>query len=697
MNRGLFYFLILFLSIFLLNGCQEPISQPEIKEGILDLSEWDFKRKGTIQIRGDYSFAWKSFQTSAEIRQSKHFITAPGNWNQHQWEGQNLESGGFATYGLQIILPKQNRKALGLHIDEIGTSYRLYIEDSLISQIGNPQKNRKETSPLFLEKIYPIPEYEKDTITLVFQVANFHTKNGGIWYAPEIGEYQILEGVLNWEIHLDFFLLGSLVIIGFYHLGLFVYRPQERSTLYFSLLCLIIAMRTIGLSGFNLSEYWQLYVFEFREKISYLTFSLSVLVLFSYFYSLFPKESSLWVLRIGFTFIILYSLWVLISPNRLYSYTLIYFQLFTLLALIYGLGSLVLGILRRRREVLLFTLGFIILGIGTINDILHADKIINTGFVFSYTLFLFVLVQAIMLSIRFSKSFYQAETLGKELNQVNQNLENIVFKRTQSLKETTKILQTKNQNITESINYAQRIQEAFLPSISKIQSIFPDSFILFKPLATVSGDFYWAEEIDHDKIVVAVADCTGHGVPGAFMSLIAESFLRQIVVLQKIYEPNQILKLLDEYTFDALNQAENQNQDGMDISLCVIDKKNQCLQFAGARNGLIFIEEGKMQFIKGTKASLGGIKQDIDFEVHDLNIAGQDVYFYLFSDGFQDQFGGQKSKKFMLKNLRELILGNHQKSMEEQKKVLKNTLTEWMQTGDEPQIDDVTIMGVKLS
>lgn len=697
MNRGLFLFSIICCSICIFTGCQKPVPQPQAKNGVLDLSDWDFEQKGIVQIRGDFLFEWKNFSSTTEIKGAKDYLKTPGSWNNFQYEKQKVGAVGYGTYGFQLILPKENRQNLGIQFGHVSTAYRLFVEDSLIAQVGNPQKTEEQTVPLYFEQVYLLPDFSKDTLTITLQVANFHTGySGGIIFPPEVGSYQSLLKKYNSNVNLIFFLFGSLIIIGLYHISLFAYRPQDRSTLYFALLCLLIALRSIGTDKYNLIEYLTWYNFPVRMKVAYLSYSLSLLVLFPYFKSLFPKEVSIWVLRIGLRVTGLYSFFVLATPEVIFSSTLSYFQFFTLCSLFYALGTLILAIIRKREGAFLFLLGFLILGVGVINDILYFDLVINTGAIFPYTMFLFILIQAIMLSIRFSKSFLQTEILSKELNEMNQNLEKIVLQRTQSLKETTQILQKKNKNITDSINYAKRIQEAVLPSITKIQSFFPNSFLLFRPLSTVSGDFYWAEEIENNKVVLAVADCTGHGVPGAFISLIADSFLTQIIVSQKIYEPHKVLKLLNQYIFNALNQAESQNKDGMDIALCVIDKNSSKLEFAGARRGFLFVQEGEMQYIKGTKASLGGTKKDIDFEAHSIELKN-DFYFYLFSDGYPDQFGGEDGKKFMLKKLKKLIFDNHQKPMTEQNEMLKQTLIDWMNKGEESQIDDITVLGVKLT
>lgn len=256
-----------------------------------------------------------------------------------------------------------------------------------------------------------------------------------------------------------------------------------------------------------------------------------------------------------------------------------------------------------------------------------------------------------------------------------------------------KEIEHKNINLTASIVYAKRIQDAMLSDVKKLNEILDDAFILFKPKDIVSGDFYWFGQKD-DKFILAAIDCTGHGVPGAFMSMLGNSFLNQIVFNWGITSPEIILDKLSSEVQNALKQAETNNQDGMDMAICTIDLKTKSLEFAGAKNPLVYIKNGIAERIKGSRLPIGiSYDKESSFEKH-LIEAGEPTCFYMFSDGYADQFGGPKASKFMIKKLQSLLVEIHKKPMETQKEILDKSICEWMK--DEDQIDDILVIGFKM-
>ncbi len=250
------------------------------------------------------------------------------------------------------------------------------------------------------------------------------------------------------------------------------------------------------------------------------------------------------------------------------------------------------------------------------------------------------------------------------------------------------------QEITDSIQYASRIQNAVLPPdtmLSKLQ----EHFILYKPRDIVSGDYYWMTLKDNKTIVVA-ADCTGHGVPGAFMSMLGISFMNEIVNKSDTTQANEILNQLRGDVIQSLGQTglEGEAQDGMDLALCVIDTHLMKVQYSGAYNPLYIIRNGEFIEYKADKMPIGIHKEKSDsFSNHDIDIQVGDA-LYMFSDGYVDQFGGVKQKKFMTKNFKELLMRITKKPMKEQGEILDKTLAEWM--GNVEQIDDILVMGLRI-
>lgn len=270
------------------------------------------------------------------------------------------------------------------------------------------------------------------------------------------------------------------------------------------------------------------------------------------------------------------------------------------------------------------------------------------------------------------------------------------------------ILASKNKHIIESIRYAKSIQEAILPSGIAIQKALPSSFIYYKPKDIVSGDFYWFTKKD-DKIIIAVVDCTGHGVPGAFMSVVGNTLINEIVNEKNIILPNEILNNLHEGVRKALHQHEkdSDSRDGMDIALCLIDVGNnhntstnpmsmiKKIQYAGANRPLFHVRNNKLKIIKGDKFSIGGYQNEEKqlFSFVDIEIIKGDSIF-LFSDGYVDQFGGKFNKKFMTSRFKNLTLAAHSQSTKEQFHIFRKTFEEWK--GDKEQVDDILVIGIQF-
>lgn len=252
-------------------------------------------------------------------------------------------------------------------------------------------------------------------------------------------------------------------------------------------------------------------------------------------------------------------------------------------------------------------------------------------------------------------------------------------------------ISVKNKHITDSILYARRIQEALLPTEEYINRNFGENFIIYKPRDIVSGDFYWFAH-KGNKIVFTAVDCTGHGVPGAFMSMIGGEVLTTLTN-KNILESNTILDKMNEYIVRALKQDATENQDGMDIALCVIDKENKTVEYSGAKNPLVYIQNNELFQIKADKQSIGGHQSGKTFAKNVINYESP-TWFYVFTDGVQDQFGGPSQRKFMIKRLKELLFEHHKKTPAEQKAILDGEITEWMK--DTEQTDDILLIGFML-
>ncbi len=331
----------------------------------------------------------------------------------------------------------------------------------------------------------------------------------------------------------------------------------------------------------------------------------------------------------------------------------------------------------------------------------------TNGIYFILAIVISLLIAVLILYNRFMLKKRSNDLLQQQYQEINQQKEELDTQRNY-IEDQNKILTKQHTDIISSITYAKRIQSATLPPIEEIKKAFPNSFVLFKPKSVVSGDFYWFAQETDDKTgdlhqIIAAVDCTGHGVPGAFMSLIGNTLLDEIVHISQTLSPELILAELDKRIRKLLKQQEDSSQkDGMDLVICDYNKTQNCLDFAGAMNPLLAIIDNEVTLYKGDRFAIGGAgimenakkftKQRIT-----LNQIKSKAIFYLFSDGFQDQFGGKESKKFMLKNLKNLLFDIHNKPFTEQKTILDNTIITWQETGNEEQIDDILVIGFEIS
>jgi len=265
----------------------------------------------------------------------------------------------------------------------------------------------------------------------------------------------------------------------------------------------------------------------------------------------------------------------------------------------------------------------------------------------------------------------------------------------QLLVQKNKELEQHNKDMVDSIQYASRIQEAILPDVQKIKDAFKDAFVLYQPKDVVSGDYYFFYQ-RNDKVFVAVVDCTGHGVPGALMSIIANGILKEVIIKKGLEEPSEILYALDEELFIALNKQNSSDitNDGMDISLGVFDLKENTLSYSGAFRPMLLVRENEFVEFEGNRfpiGSYGGIEKE--FKTQSIELKENDL-FYFFTDGYCDQFGGELKKKFNRKRFKELLLSAQEMEMEEQESFLQYALLNWRQ--EEEQVDDILIMGIRI-
>lgn len=711
-NISCFYLLI----FTLFAGCDSPRLMPEVQKGVFDLSTYNFTKSGVTSLRGQWEFYWSKFYRWQDFKNKPlpemGYIEVPKIWNAFEHKGVAVGGQGYATYRVRVKLPGRGLK-LAIKMRSVGTAYKLFVNNQLLAQTGKTGTTKQEVKPFYNPLVIDFVNTNQE-IDIILQVANFHHRNGGIWQEIQLGLETQIRHKREIVAISDFFLLGSIFIMALYHIGLFWARKKSISALYFSFVCLLSALR-LTVTDEYLINYFAAPDWFMVTRLDYLSINLSSLAFFYFFSEIFPEEYSKKILRLQAIALGGLSVLVVFLAPVIFTQTLPLSQLFVLLSGVYVITMLIKALIRKKRGSLAFAVGFVVLFATVINDILYARGIIESDHQFGLGLFVFIFSQALVLSFRFSKAFIQTEELSKELNYTNKSLEQLVDVRTEELQQSNTMLNQfveemdqinsivvkKNLDITDSIQYASSIQQAMLPSGKQITQVIPKNFIFYKPRDIVSGDFYWFAKIineqtqELEKIIFAAVDCTGHGVPGAFMSMLGMENLNNIVNQQKIYEPQKILTRLDHNISKAFRQKSNNVQDGMDLALFTFDLISRNLSFAGAFNPLIVMQEGKMHILNANRDSIGGIKKNKVFDQKEIQLIETNMV-YLFSDGVQDQFGGKRGRKFMKKRLYELFQQMHEQPMEVQHKILEKTMEDWMEEGREKQIDDMLVVGLRL-
>lgn len=350
------------------------------------------------------------------------------------------------------------------------------------------------------------------------------------------------------------------------------------------------------------------------------------------------------------------------------------------------------------KNVIWVLISFVLLDVSLIINILEHIDWIKSSFITVYSINIGLVAQFILMSIGVAESVNKAY---KEKSQAQDGLLNLTEQLKKDLElqveQRTIELQRKNEQITSSVRYAQKIQHAVLPSEMILDQCIPDRYLYYKPRDIVSGDYYWFYPIDAQKYIVVLADCTGHGVPGAFMSMIGINLLNTIVN-EKTIVPHLILETLHQEVKDILRQEETHNQDGMDLSICLVDTVKKELVFAGAKSSIILLKDDKIERIRGNKQSIGGIdfKNHVCFESVTVDFSGVNTKLFMYTDGVVDQFGGDVEKKFGVRKLMSLIDANQEKSITDFGLAFEAEFENWMSKSDF-QIDDISLFAIQLN
>jgi len=745
------YFLIGLLGIILLfSACSgdNVNNMPLIVDGKGNFSSWNFEKDGNLELKGDWELYWKKIVPVEDFKAGKapksSLAYVPGFWTAVGDSSLNVTGSGYATYRVTLTMPGKNTNYI-FHSRGQGTACVAYANGVYVGENGKLGLT-EETNIPGLESFESIVTSDENAqIEFVYHVANFHHRGGGVWSKVYIGTKKNVLDASNAEKVEILIIAGILLVMAFYHFILFFLHRSRVSTLAFALLALSMFIRVL-----MVNDRYLLYIFPDLDffihfKIEYLTaFSGGILVPW-FLYELFKEDFPKLAFRIMLGLGIGIDLFIIFTPLSVYSKFLLIYNAIIFSGVMYIFFYVqVKAIINKRHGAIIAFIGiFIFYGTGT-HDMLKAIELINTpNFLAHYGFALYIISQSYVIASRFSKAFKQNKKLTTTLDYQNKNLENIVEERTVEINQQKEELQVQAENLLEnnqmisekneelqqqneeinsqkeeienqkakldahheslqsSIRYAETIQRAMLPSDERINEFF-DSEIIFMPKNVVSGDFYWymvqpAENGNPAKAYAAVIDCTGHGVPGAFMSMIGNRILNNLVRQQKLTSPAEILTKLDEGVYRTLNQKESENNDGMDLTLCqlVLQENGETkVTFCAAKQAVYVVPKGgkKPSRHKGDRKSIGGNRNTKVFTDKSFVLQKGDRLF-MMSDGFADQNAPDRSKIGSLKTANEFS-NSANLSLKEQKQKLLDMFEEHRQ--GQPLRDDISLWGIQI-
>ncbi|EHQ07350.1 adenylate/guanylate cyclase domain-containing protein [Leptonema illini] len=411
---------MLFVAPLLFLGCSPERTSYKVQDGVLDLRSAQVDSSFILNLDGAWEFYWKRLLTPGDFQKAPApdiFLDEPDAWNAARIAGHELGGTGYATYRLRILLP-ENSPPLSLKLLDSGSSYRFWVNGQYYGGAGVVSSNPDEAMPSYRTALYDLIA-PGESVELVIQVANFHHRKGGIWEPIKFGSYDAIHSYREYMLIFEGFLAGSLVIMGFYHIGLFLLRKKDRSTLWFGLFCLDIALRTMVtgeriLHGVVPFEYW-----EALLKVEYISMNVGLPLFLLFLRSLYPSEIPLRMTQILIGIDLALVLLVLVTPARIYSHSVDFHQLVIVVGVLLCTYGLLKSVVRRRDGAVVVSLTSFIFILTVLNDILYNQQVIFTFQMVGFGLFIFIFSQSFILSLKFSRAFSTIEALSENLQRYN--------------------------------------------------------------------------------------------------------------------------------------------------------------------------------------------------------------------------------------------------------------------------------------
>lgn len=403
------------LLVVLLSSCGIS-DQFKVRNGILDLRDYNFD--SPIHLDGEWRFIWQDSSASPDPDNTDYIlIDVPDSWNGYTYDGETLDGEGFGSYLLTILLP-QRFADYSLDFSTIGTAYNVYINDQLIGGVGIFSRGESFALPEYKTRVFDIGEHS-DQVKIRIDVSNYHHRLGGMWESVSLGLHRQIIHTRENRVASQLFLAGAIFIMGFYHLGVFSLKTRAKAALYFGLFCVLIGFRTLTTGGIYLHEIWPSMSWNTLVKIEYLTFYMGIPLFFLFIQQQFPDEIKALYTRIVGAISLLFIFLVLFTNVEFFSVSLRYFQPFSMFTMLYLIYGLTMAFIKGEEGSAMVLIGFTSIVVAFINDILYVANIVNTGHLISLGVLVFILMQALLISVRFSKAYQTIDTQRSKLERTN--------------------------------------------------------------------------------------------------------------------------------------------------------------------------------------------------------------------------------------------------------------------------------------
>ncbi|AZO95865.1 sensor histidine kinase [Halocella sp. SP3-1] len=614
---------IIVLMLVYFSNSFEYTDKPEAVNGRLDLRGWDWEEQGILSLNGQWEFYWQVFYRPSDfigsnVIKNRRLITLPRAWNNYQINKQRLSGDGYATY--RLVIDYDGDQVLGIKIPRIFTSYKLWINGEVIASAGKVALNKQQMVPQYLPQVkYFKPE--TDSIELLIQAANFKHRSGGILESLQIGSASQISKLHSKNLAFELFLFGSLFIIGFYHLALFIFRTKDRSTLCFGIYSLLISFRTLLVGEIYFIKIFPKFNWELAHNIQTLSYYLGVPLVLLFLENIYPDDVSRKINKFIQMFAAVFVLLVLLTPVRVFTFFNPIYQVFSIIVFLYVLYFVAIICYRSREGAYFIGVGVIILILCTLNDIIFLSIIladngkhflrnfVSRGNLSSWGLLIFVFAQSLVLARKFSESFSRVELLKDKLQIINANLE-------EKVEERTLALQKSKEELNRSYLAVSRSEKSLQDLIQNISHDFRT------PLSAIKG---YANTI-LDGIIKKPA--------------LQEKYLRRIIdkinylnhMVQELFDLSQLQARQSKLTLSRIpvislieNLAEKYNFDMKDKDIVfVFHYPSECQNDTGLEFLHVMVDIGKLE-----RVFINLLNNALKYTTEGSNI---DLYFNISSD-----------------------------------------------------------------